>query len=169
MDKFTLGILVEDQPGVLSRVTGLFSRTGLNIESLAVGVTEKPGISRITIYAAGDAQTRERITDELRKLLCVRKVVVLPPEKSVSRELIMVKVAAEVTAREAISRIVEIFRARIVDVTPSSMTIEMTGEGEKIAALVMMLSDFNILETARTGFITITRGPDTLAETAEER
>lgn len=169
MAKHTLSVLVENHAGVLSRVAGLFSRRGFNIDSLAVGVTEDPNISRMTIVVDGDDYTVEQVTKQLNKLIDVIKIRQLHPDDSVSRELALVKVNANSTTRAEIVQIVDIFRAKIVDVSKNTLTIEMTGSGSKIAAFEDMLRQFGIKEMVRTGLIAIERGNQVIrAESSEE-
>lgn len=158
MAKHTLSVLVENHPGVLSRVAGLFSRRGFNIDSLAVGVTENPEVSRITIVVDGDDYTVEQVSKQLNKLIDVIKIKQLDGQDSVSRELALIKVNAAPSNRTEIIQLVEIFRAKIVDVSKSTLTIEISGTGEKISALEEMLKQFGIKEIVRTGTIAIERG-----------
>lgn len=158
MAKHTLSVLVENHAGVLSRVAGLFSRRGFNIDSLAVGVTEDTSVSRITIVVDGDDYTIEQVTKQLNKLIDVIKIRQLDPSESVSRELALVKVTTSSTNRAEIIQMVDIFRAKIVDVSQSSLTIEMTGSVPKIEAFIDMLKPFGIREMVRTGTIAIDRG-----------
>jgi acetolactate synthase-1/3 small subunit len=162
MAKHTLSILVENQAGVLSRVAGLFSRRGFNIDSLAVGVTEKPDISRMTIVVNGDDYTVEQVTKQLNKLIDVIKIRRLNPVDSVNRELALIKVKANSEARAEIIQIVNIFRANIIDVSAETLTIEMTGTDNKIAAFEDMLRPFGIKEMARTGVIALERGSQSI-------
>ncbi|NLD46760.1 MAG: acetolactate synthase small subunit [Clostridiaceae bacterium] len=158
MAKHTLSVLVENQAGVLSRVSGLFSRRGFNIDSLAVGVTENPDISRMTIVVDGDEYIVEQVSKQLNKLVDVIKIRQLEKADSVSRELALIKVDATATTRAEIIQIVEIFRAKIVDVSKNTLTIEISGANEKVAALEDMLKQFGIKEIVRTGSIAIERG-----------
>ncbi len=158
MAKHTLSILVENHAGVLSRVAGLFSRRGFNIDSLAVGVTEDPKVSRMTIVVDGDDYIVEQVTKQLNKLIDVIKIRQLHPEDSISRELALIKVTANSETRSEIIQIVDIFRANIVDVSKDALTIEMTGTSSKMTALEDMLSQFGIKEIVRTGTIGIQRG-----------
>ncbi|HHT65258.1 MAG: acetolactate synthase small subunit [Caldicoprobacterales bacterium] len=155
--KYVLGVLVDNHPGVLSKVSGLFSRRGFNIDSLAVGVTENPEISRITIVVDGDEYIVDQLTKQLNKLINVIKVSVIG-EDSISRELALIKVKATPVTRNQIVDIVNIFRAKVVDVNRNSIIVEITGDSKKIAALEEMLDDFGILEMVRTGNISIDRG-----------
>ncbi|HHY82201.1 MAG TPA: acetolactate synthase small subunit [Clostridiales bacterium] len=155
--KYVLGVLVDNHPGVLSKVSGLFSRRGFNIESLAVGVTENPEVSRITIVVDGDEYIVDQVTKQLNKLINVIKVAIIG-EDSISRELALIKVRATPATRNQIVDIVNIFRAKVVDVNRNSIIVEITGDSKKIAALEEMLNDFGILEMVRTGNISIDRG-----------
>lgn len=156
-----LGVLVENHPGVLSKVSGLFSRRGFNIYSLAVGMTEDPSVSRITIVVEGDEYTVEQVTKQLNKLIDVIKVANIG-EESVTRELALIKVRATSDTRHEIIEMINIFRAQVVDITTNYLTIEITGDSEKITALVDMLKDYGISEMVRTGAIAINRGSKTI-------
>ncbi len=158
MAKHTLSVLVENHAGVLSRVAGLFSRRGFNIDSLAVGVTENPDVSRMTIVVEGDEYIVEQVSKQLNKLVDVIKLKKLDKNDSVSRELALIKVDATASTRAEIIQIVEIFRAKIVDVSKNTLTIEISGSTEKVAALEGMLKQFGIKEIVRTGSIAIERG-----------
>lgn len=158
MAKHTLSVLVENHAGVLSRVAGLFSRRGFNIDSLAVGITENPDVSRMTIVVDGDEYTVEQVSKQLNKLIDVIKLKKLENSESVRRELALIKVAATASTRAEIIQIVGIFRANIVDVSKSTLTIEITGGEDKVAALEDMLKQFGIKEIVRTGTIAIERG-----------
>jgi acetolactate synthase I/III small subunit len=153
-----LSILVENEPGVLSRVVGLFSGRGFNIESLNVAPTLTPGLSLITICTSGEEQIIEQIIKQLRKLVTTLKVVDLTQVKSVEREMMLLKVDAEGAKRAEILRIVDIFRCKVVDVSPDELTVEVTGDHGKIQALVNLLQRFGIKETARTGAVAMKRG-----------
>lgn len=157
--KHTLAVLVENKSGVLSRVASLFSRRGYNIDSLAVGVTEDPEISRITIVVHGDDHVLEQVTKQLNKLIDVIKVSDIGGDDAVERELALIKVSADVDTRAEIIQIANIFRARIVDVAPKSMTVEVTGDEGKIQAIEKLLRQFGIKEMVRTGKIAMVRGP----------
>lgn len=162
--KHTLSILVEDRAGVLSRVTGLFSRRGFNIESLAVGPCEEPGMSRITIVVVGDDEKVEQIMKQLNKLIDVIKVSDLSENERVERELALIKVTAEMgTSRAEIMQIAEIFRAQIVDVSPKSIVLQVIGETEKIEALEKLLRQYGVKEFVRTGTVGILRGSKTVS------
>ena len=156
--KHTLAVLVENKSGVLSRVAGLFSRRGYNIDSLAVGVTEDPTVSRMTIVVHGDDQVLEQVTKQLNKLIDVIRITDLSSEESVERELALIKVAADANSRSEIFQIVDIFRAGIVDVATKSVTIEVTGKSDKIVAIEQLLRPFGIKEMVRTGKIALSRG-----------
>ena len=160
--KTTLSVLVENHPGVLFRIAGLFSRRGFNIDSLAVGTTENPDISRITIVVEGDEYIVEQVKKQLNKLMDVIKVSKIIPEDSVTRELVLIKVDAEPQVRAEIIHMSEIFRANIVDVSRKSMTIELTGDKDKISAFEELLKPFGIKELVRTGVIAVNRGTNTI-------
>ena len=153
----TIAALVENKPGVLARVAGLFRRRGFNIESLAVGVTERKDISRMTIVVSGDDKTLEQVTKQLNKLIDVIKVSDLS-ENSVERELALIKVTATPQTRGEIIEIANIFRGRIVDVARDSLIIEITGDEEKINAFIDLMRQFGIKEVSRTGKIAMQRG-----------
>ena len=158
MPKHILSVLVENHAGVLSRVAGLFSRRGFNIDSLAVGTTEDENISRMTIVVDGDDYIVEQVTKQLNKLIDIIKIKLLDKNDSVSRELALVKVNASSKTRAEIIQIVNIFREKIIDVSKTTLTIEMTGSNDKILALIDMLNSFGICEMVRTGLISIERG-----------
>lgn len=158
MAKHILSVLVENHAGVLSRVAGLFSRRGFNIDSLAVGVTENPEISRMTIVVDGDEYTVEQVSKQLNKLIDVIKIKQLEKAETVSRELALIKVNATASTRSEIIQIVEIFRAKIVDVSKNTLTIEISGSSDKVNALDDMLKQFGVKEIVRTGTIAIERG-----------
>lgn len=157
--KHTLAVLVENKSGVLFRVASLFSRRGYNIDSLAVGVTEDPKISRMTIVVDGDDHVLEQVTKQLNKLIDVIKVSDIGGDEAVERELALIKIAADVSTRTEIIQIADIFRARIVDVAPKSITVEVTGDEAKIQAIEKLLRQFGIKEMVRTGKIALVRGP----------
>ncbi len=152
-----LSVLVEDEPGVLSRVAGLFSGRGFNIESLNVAPTLEDGVSHMTITTSGDAQIIEQIIKQLRKLVTIIKVVDFSEHRSVSREMLLLKVHAEGANRGEILRTVEIFRCRVMDVGHSEMTIEATGNKEKLDAIIGLLQRYGIKEIARTGMVAMRR------------
>ena len=160
--RYTVGVLVDNEPGVLSRVSGLFSRRGFNIESLTVGTTVDPQVSRITIVVKGTDANIEQLVQQLYKLICVQKVQVMQPRNSVERQLLLVKVSADVTEREGLMRLVDIFKAKVLDVTRNSMTLQITGENDKIDSLLSLLEDYGILELVRTGVVALERGEDVM-------
>lgn len=157
--RHTLAVLVENQPGVLTRVSGLFSRRGYNIESLAVGQTQEQSISRMTIVVDGDDRVIEQVVKQLDKLVDVIDIQDITDKEYVDRELVLIKVNAEPSVRGEIMQIVDIFRARIVDIGHNSLIIECTGDEGKIRAIEKSLKPFGILELVRTGKIAMVRGP----------
>jgi acetolactate synthase I/III small subunit len=159
MSKHTLSVLVENKPGVLARVAGLFSRRGFNIHSLAVGPTESPDISRMTIVVAVDELPLEQVTKQLNKLVNVIKIVELEPDVAVQRELLLVKVRADATVRSQVLETVQLFRAKVIDVSPEALTVEATGTGDKLDALLRMLEPYGIREMVQSGMVAIGRGP----------
>ena len=159
--RHTLGVLVENQPGVLSRVAGLFSGRGFNIESLTVAETIEPEISRITLVTSGNEQIMEQIIKQLRKLVNVIKVIDFREVEFVEREMALIKVKAEATTRAEALRMVDIFRGKVVDVSPTSYTIEVTGDEKKIEAIVELLQHLGIIEIVRTGKAAIARSKKT--------
>jgi acetolactate synthase-1/3 small subunit len=167
--KHTIAVLVENRFGVLSRVAGLFSARGYNIESLSVGETLDATVSRMTLVVRGDAFVIEQVIKQLHKLIDVIKVTDLTDESHVEREMILVKVNAEPGARAEILRIADIFRAKVVDVTPATYTLEATGDESKVNAIVELLRPFSIQELVRTGKVAIARGPRTRARKGEEK
>ncbi len=154
----TLSVLVENKPGVLTRVTSLFARRGFNIDSLAVGVTEDPTLSRITIVVSAADIPLEQITKQLFKLISVIKIQDLDPRESVERELVLFKVNAAADKRHEVIEIANVFRARIIDVGKNSVTIEATGSAEKLSAMEDLFRAYGIKELARTGKIALSRG-----------
>ena len=156
--KHTLSVLVENKPGVLARVAQLFSRRGFNIDSLAVGETESPEISRITIVVNADESPLEQVTKQLNKLVNVLKIVELEPAMSVQRELLLVKVRADRAMRAQVMETVALFRARVVDVAADTLTIEATGTASKLDALLRDLEPFGIKEMVQSGLVAIGRG-----------
>nr|ASO75902.1 acetohydroxyacid synthase small subunit [Storeatula sp. CCMP1868] len=155
--KHTLSVLVEDESGVLTRIAGLFARRSFNIDSLAVGPTEKIGISRITMVVPSDHRTIEQLTNQLYKLVNILKVQDITYLPSVERELMLIKISANSENRAEILDIVQIFRAKVVDLSDTSVTIEVTGDPGKICAIEQVLSRFGIFEIARTGKISLVR------------
>jgi acetolactate synthase-1/3 small subunit len=162
----TLSVLVENKPGVLARVAGLFSRRGFNIESLAVGPTEHTDISRITIVVAVDQLPLEQVTKQLNKLINVIKIVELDPAQSVQRELLLVKVRADAAVRSAVLEVAQLFRAKVVDVATESVTIEATGTADKLEALLKVLEPYGIREMVQSGMVAVGRGPRSITGTA---
>ncbi|GAA4945469.1 MAG: acetolactate synthase small subunit [Streptomycetaceae bacterium] len=164
MTKHTLSVLVENKPGVLARITALFSRRGFNIDSLAVGTTEHPDISRITIVVAVEDLPLEQVTKQLNKLVNVLKIVELDPAQSVQRELLLVKVRADHETRSQVVEIVQLFRAKTVDVSPDAVTIEATGGSDKLDAMLRMLEPFGIKELVQSGVVAIGRGARSITD-----
>ena len=160
MQKKTFQILVDNTPGVLSRISGLFSRRGYNIESITAGETADPRFTRITIVASGDDDILEQVAKQVSKLVDVRDIRELRPEDSVYRELALIKVRADATLRDSVISLTNIFRCNIVDVAKESLMIEITGNTNKIDAFLTMLDGYEILELARTGVAGLGRGID---------
>jgi acetolactate synthase-1/3 small subunit len=158
MSRHTLSVLVENKPSVLARVAGLFSRRGFNIDSLAVGPTEHPEISRMTVVVNVEDLPLEQVTKQLNKLVNVIKIVELDPSTSVQRELLLVKVKADVQTRGNVLEAVELFRAKVVDVSTDSLTIEATGSRDKLEAMLRVLEPFGIRELVQSGVVAIGRG-----------
>ncbi|HZG83910.1 acetolactate synthase small subunit [Paenibacillus sp.] len=156
--KHTISVLVNDQPGVLQRVSGLFGRRGFNIESITVGTSEEPGLSRMIIVTTGDESTLEQVQKQLYKLIDVIKVIDLSANPMVSRELALIKVNAEPSLRPEILGVVETFRASIVDISPSTVIVQVVGDTEKIDAMVELMKPYGILQLTRTGVTAINRG-----------
>ncbi len=157
MIKHTISVLVEDEAGVLTRISGLFARRGFNIESLAVGPAEQLGVSRITMVVPGDEQIIEQLIKQLYKLISVLKVQDISQQPSVERELMLIKVNATASNRAEVIQLAQIFRARIVDLSEEALTIEVVGDPGKIVAIIQMLNKFGIREIARTGKIALIR------------
>lgn len=158
MERKIFQLLVDNTSGVLSRISGLFSRRGYNIESITAGVTADPRFSRITIVTNGDQDVLEQIEKQVAKLVDVRAVKELAPDESVYRELALIKVEANEEQRQGVISVVDIFRAKIVDVGPDSLMVELTGNQAKIDAFLGLLSEYRILELARTGIAGLSRG-----------
>ena len=156
--KHTFTALVENRPGVLARVAGLFSRRGYNIDSLAVGISQDPTLSRVTIVVEGDDRILEQVTKQLNKLIEVVKVSDITHVETVDRELIMIKIGAKPEQRQEILSIATIFRAQVVDVGEESMILEVTGQQDKLTALTNLVKRFGILEIVRTGKVVLVRG-----------
>lgn len=156
--KHTIAILVNDQPGVLQRVSGLFGRRGFNIESITVGASEEAGLSRMVVVTTGDDRTLEQIQKQLYKLIDVIKVVDVSSNPMVGRELGLIKIGAEPSARPEILGIVETFRASVVDIGPSTLIVQVVGDTEKIDAMIELLKPYGIRELSRTGVTAMARG-----------
>ncbi len=156
--KHTLSVLVENKPGVLTRIAALFARRGFNIDSLAVGETEDPRLSRMTIAVDAQDSPLEQVTKQLHKLINVIKITDLDPATSVERELMLVKVRADADSRPEIMQIVEVFRAKIVDVGKDGLVVEVTGTREKMEAILGLMRPFGVVELVRTGRIAMGRG-----------
>ena len=168
--RHTLAVLVDNEAGVLSRVARLFSGKGYNIESLAVGVTQDPGVSRITIEVLADEKQARLICSQLRKLICVHSVKRLPSERAIRRELVLIKVSAPThERRNEVIQIANIFRSSIIDVSTGSLTIAMIGDESKAEAIQNLLKEFGILELVRTGIVALERGQYTIDEQTKEK
>jgi acetolactate synthase-1/3 small subunit len=166
MSRHTLSVLVEDKPGVLARISGLWSRRGFNIESLAVGRTEQPGISRMTVVVDVEDMPLEQVTKQLNKLINVIKIVELEPSSSVQRELLLVKVKADLQTRSHILETAQLFRAKVVDVSTDAVTIEATGNVDKLTALLRVLEPFGIKELVQSGVVAVGRGSRSITDRA---
>ncbi|MQA86278.1 MAG: acetolactate synthase small subunit [Streptosporangiales bacterium] len=164
MSKHTLSVLVENKPGVLARIAGLFSRRGFNIDALAVGPTEHHDISRMTIVVNCDEHPLEQVTKQLNKLVNVIKIVELEPETSVQRELVLIKVRADLETRSHVLETVQLFRGKVVDVAPESVTVEATGTVDKLEALIRVLQPFGIKELVQSGMVAVGRGPRSITD-----
>ncbi|MGH2753522.1 MAG: acetolactate synthase small subunit [Actinomycetota bacterium] len=162
MSTHTLSVLVENRPGVLARIAGLFARRGFNIDSLAVGETEDPGVSRMTIVVKVDGRPLEQVTKQLHKLVNVLRIIELPDAASVERELALIKVGVDAGRRAEVLEIAEIFRAKVIDVDPESLVLEASGASDKITALEELIRPYGISEIARTGRIALGRGARSL-------
>lgn len=164
MSRHTLSVLVENKPGVLARVAALFSRRGFNIDSLAVGPTEVPEISRMTIVVQVEGLPLEQVTKQLNKLINVIKIVELEDTSTVSRELIMVKVRVDRETRSHVLETVQLFRAKVVDVAPDTVTIEATGDRGKLEAFLRVLEPFGIKELVQSGMVAVGRGSKSITD-----
>ncbi|MCS0500275.1 acetolactate synthase small subunit [Protaetiibacter mangrovi] len=164
MSHHVLSLLVEDKPGLLTRVAGLFARRGFNINSLAVGPTEIEGLSRITVVVDVEELPLEQVTKQLNKLVNVIKIVELDPSQSVQREHLLIKVRVDNTTRSQILEAVNLFRARVVDVSPDALVIEVTGDSGKVQALLRVLEPYGIREIAQSGLLAIGRGGKSITE-----
>lgn len=162
--RHTMSVLVENKPGVLARVSGLFARRGFNIHSLAVGVTETPKISRMTIVVDLAERPLEHVTKQLYKLINVLKVIELDPESSVERELMLIKVRAQDKVRSRIIELVDVFRAKIVDVGSESLTVEISGNPDKLRAFEDLLAEYGIIELVKTGRVALSRGSKSIKD-----
>lgn len=168
MERYTLGILVNNQPGVLSRVVGLFSRRGYNIDSLSVGETEDPKVSRITIVVTGDRPIVEQIEKQVAKLIDVITVVELTLQGSIQCELLLVKVTTSEKTRAAVVELSEIFKAKIMDVTETTLTMQITGNMDKVASFLHLLRPYGITELVRTGMTAMERGSQAMVNHRDE-
>lgn len=167
MARYVLSVLVRNSSGVLTRVSGLFSRRGFNIDSLTVGRTENSEISRMTISLNGGLEELEQFTKQLNKLEDVLRVLSLKTENSVYRELVLIKVKADAEQRASINEIVKIFRSKIVDISPETLTIELTGDESKINAHIKLLEEYEIKELVRTGVCALERGANDITDYCE--
>ena len=166
--KLIFSMLVSNESGVLTRISGLFARRGFNIDSLSVGETQNPRVSRVTIQAAGDEYVQEQIVHQLEKLHDVMVVELMELSNTVTRELLLVKVTAEPATRSQVLDAVTVFRAKVIDLTPATMTMELTGEGSKLDAFIAYLTPLGIIEVCRTGVTAIGRGGYVLTHNEEE-
>jgi acetolactate synthase-1/3 small subunit len=164
MSRHTLSVLVENKPGVLARVAGLFSRRGFNIDSLAVGPTENAEVSRMTIVVNVEDLPLEQVTKQLNKLVNVLKIVELDPVASVQREIVLIKVKADLTTRSHVLETVQLFRAKVVDVAPDAVTIEATGTADKLEALIRVLEPFGIKVLVQSGMVAVARGARSITD-----
>jgi acetolactate synthase-1/3 small subunit len=164
VSRHTLSVLVENKPGVLARVASLFSRRGFNIDSLAVGPTEHPEVSRMTIVVNVEELPLEQVTKQLNKLVNVIKIVELDPTAAVQRELLLVKVKADLDTRSHVLETVQLFRAKVVDVAPDTVTIEATGTADKLDALIRVLEPFGIKELVQSGMVAVGRGSRSITD-----
>jgi acetolactate synthase-1/3 small subunit len=164
MTRHTLSVLVENQPGVLARIAGLFSRRGFNIDSLAVGPTEDPDVSRMTIVVNVESSPLEQVTKQLNKLVEVIKVVELDPDYSVNRELLLVKVRADATSRGQVLELVQLFRAKVVDVASDAVTVQIVGNQGKLEDFLRVLEPYGLRELVQSGVVAIGRGGRSISE-----
>jgi len=162
----TLSVLVENKPGVLVRVAGLFSRRGFNIESLAVGPTELPEVSRMTIVVSVEGAALEQVTKQLNKLINVLKIVELDAGQAVERELLLVKVKTDETTRRDVLQLVDLFHAKVADVGREALTIELSGRPDKLDAMLRMLEPYAIREMVQSGLVALGRGPRSMTQAA---
>ncbi|MBR7744547.1 acetolactate synthase small subunit [Phycicoccus sp. BSK3Z-2] len=166
MSKHTLSVLVENKPGVLARIAALFSRRGFNIDSLAVGETEHPEVSRMTVVVDVEDLPLEQVTKQLNKLVEVLKVVELEADSAVQRQVMLIKVRADAATRSQVLEFVQMFRAKVVDVATDSLTIEATGTSDKLTALLEVLEPFGVRELVQSGMVAIGRGPRSITDRA---
>ena len=164
MSKHTLSVLVENKPGVLARIAGLFSRRGFNIDSLAVGPTEHPEVSRMTIVVNVEESPLEQVTKQLNKLVEVIKIVELEGAAAVTRELLLVKVKADAETRGQVLETVQLFRAKVVDVATDAVTIEVTGDADKLDAFLRVLEPFGVRELVQSGMVAVGRGSRSITD-----
>ena len=164
MSRHTLSVLVENKPGVLARTSGLFARRGFNIDSLAVGPTDHPDVSRMTLVVDVEELPLEQVTKQLNKLVEVLKVVELDPNASVQRQVVLIKVRSDPTTRSSILETVELFRAKVIDVAHDSLTIECTGKSEKVQALLHVLEPYGVRELVQSGIVGVGRGPRSITD-----
>jgi len=164
MSKHTLSVLVENKPGVLTRAAGLFARRGFNIHSLAVGPTEHPDVSRMTVVVDVEGLPLEQVTKQLNKLVNVIKIVELEPTSSVQRELLLVKIKADISSRSNVLETVRLFRAKVVDVAPDAVTVEVTGNPDKLDAFLKVIEPFGIRELVQSGLVAIGRGSRSITD-----
>ena len=166
MTKNTLSVLVQDKPGVLARISALFSRRGFNIDSLAVGPTELPDVSRMNVVVDVDALPLEQVTKQLNKLVEVLKVVEIEPQNSIQRQIVLVKVRCDTATRGQIIEIAQLFRGKVVDVTPEAMSIEATGNSEKVRDFLALLEPYGIKELVQSGIVALGRGARSISDRA---
>jgi acetolactate synthase I/III small subunit len=166
MSKHTLSVLVENRPGILARVAGLFARRGFNIHSLAVGPTEHPDVSRMTVVVDVEELPLEQVTKQLNKLINVIKIVELEPSASVQRELLLVKIRADLQTRSSVLETVRLFRAKVVDVAPDAVSVEVTGNPDKLEAFLKVVEPFGIRELVQSGLVGLGRGSRSITDRA---
>ncbi len=166
MSKHTLSVLVENKPGVLARISALFSRRGFNIDSLAVGPTEHPDVSRITVVVDVEALPLEQVTKQLNKLIEVIKVVELDRETSVQRQIVLAKVRCDASTRSQVTEIVQLFGGRVVDVTPEALSVEITGNTHKIHDFLQLLTPYGVRELVQSGVVAMSRGSRSITDRA---
>jgi acetolactate synthase-1/3 small subunit len=166
MPKHTLSVLVENRPGVLTRVAGLFARRGFNIHSLAVGPTENPDVSRMTVVVDVETHPLEQVTKQLNKLVNVIKIVELEPAAAVQREIMLVKVRADMQTRPLVYETAQMFKAKVVDVAPDALTLEVTGNPDKLDSFLKVLEPFGVRELVQSGLVAISRGGRSIADRA---